>query len=98
MSAFGSGHDPGVPGLSPASASLPSGESASPSPSAHSLSLSQIKSFKNISNQAMASQEANHLEFFLSYQKKKMHEDCFVSETYDRPCGFYPDGREIWPL
>ena len=56
VSAFGSGHDPGVLGLSPASGSLLSAESASPSASAIpliyalwlalsfslSLSLSQI--------------------------------------------------------
>ena len=47
--AFGSGHDPGVPGSSPASGSLLGGESASPSapPPSHVLalshSLSQIK-------------------------------------------------------
>ena len=44
LSAFGSGHDPGVWGSSPASGSLLIGESASPSPSAppsaHALSHS----------------------------------------------------------
>ena len=45
-SAFDSGHDPGVPGMSPASGSLFSGESASPSPLAHALFLPQIKSLK----------------------------------------------------
>jgi len=53
VTAFGSGHDPGVPGSSPASGSLLSGESASPpdpppSPALyHSLSLS-INKFKNL--------------------------------------------------
>ena len=37
VSAFGSGHDPGVVGSSPVSGSLLSGESASPSPSAPPL-------------------------------------------------------------
>ena len=43
---FGSGHDPGVPGLSPALGSLLSGESASPSAPhpacVHSMYISQI--------------------------------------------------------
>jgi len=52
--AFGSGHDPGVPGSSPTSGSLLSGESASPSDSLpshalpHSLSGSELESVTKI--------------------------------------------------